>query len=143
MAIVDTLQFVPGKCWRSRMCAVIGFHQHRAICVDLIIQPDKRLLVAVGGDVKTAIDAAPGRVRVKPLTAFYQNSPVVRRVTLQPSDSSLVWYEPSEKTFTTGDAAFSVPSLALVVLPVVYACTQEDHLDSAIPLAAILPSELI
>lgn len=64
IAIVDTLQLVPGECRCIRVFAVIGFHQHRTVSIYFVIQPDERLFVAVGGDVKTAIDAAPGSVRV-------------------------------------------------------------------------------
>ena len=40
--------------------------------MNLIIEPDEGLLVAVGRYVKTAVNAAPCSVGVQPLTAFYQ-----------------------------------------------------------------------
>nr|DAL28674.1 MAG TPA_asm: hypothetical protein [Bacteriophage sp.] len=32
-----------------------------------------------------------------------------------------------------------MPSLALVVFPVVYACIQDDHVDAPMPLTASVP----
>lgn len=55
----------------------------------------------------------------RPSLPSIRYSPRERRVTVQPSDSSLVWYVPSEYTLTTGDAAFMPPSDAIEVFAVV------------------------
>lgn len=56
IAIVDTLQLVPGERRCIRVCAVIGFHQHRTVSVNLIIQPNGAFYishhVSFGGDGK-------------------------------------------------------------------------------------------
>ncbi|CAM7710554.1 hypothetical protein ENINMMO181B_06210 [Enterobacter intestinihominis] len=62
ITITHAFQFVPGERWCIRVSTVIGFHQHRTIGTNLIIQPDKRLLVAIVGDVKTTINPAPGSI---------------------------------------------------------------------------------
>ena len=70
LPLFDSVSFISGEYWGGWICAMISSNQNGTVRINFIIEPNQRLLVAVSGDIKTAVYASPRGISIKPHTAF-------------------------------------------------------------------------